>query len=91
MTLRGLDNWTNQTLGTGSESVAATSDESGWRPTASELEPGFASIDPQGYAATEVWGSDESEVAIGCAGSDHNDTIPSPPPELDSAPFQLEF
>jgi hypothetical protein len=76
----------NQVANGGRETI----DESGSWPTKSEIEPGFDSIAPLPHAATDFFSTDDFELTLGGGGSDRYDTIPSPPPELESAPGQDE-
>lgn len=62
-------------------------DASGSWPTRSELEPGFDTIVPRPYAASDFWSADDVDLALGHFGVERNDTIPCPPPELESAPL----
>ncbi len=91
MTLPGLTSRAKQALNSLSERVGAYPDESGSWPTKGELEPGYASINPQTYSpTTALWGSEDFDLTLNFGSSERNDTIPSPPPELDSAPWQDE-
>lgn len=90
MTLPGLSTRTEQALNSVSERAGAYSDESGSWPTRGELEPGYASINPRTYSRTDFWGAEDFELTLSFGSSESNDTIPSPPPELDSAPCQDE-
>jgi hypothetical protein len=90
MTPRPLGNRAKQALNSVSDRPGTFAEASGAWPTAGELEPGFASIDPQAHVATEVWGSEDFDLGLVCGASDRRDTIPSPPPEFESAPSQDE-
>jgi hypothetical protein len=86
MTMRGLDAQAELKLepfdGVGSGTYA----ESGSWPTRGEI---FDTIVPQPWAASDFWGSDDFDLMS--AHGDRHDTIPSPPPELDSSPIHFKF
>jgi hypothetical protein len=88
MKLLGLAGPAEQILKRVTPGGRETIDESGSWPTKSELEPGFDSIAPLPHAVSDFWGPDDVELTLGGGGSDRYDTIPSPPPELESAPGQ---
>ncbi|HEY5957657.1 MAG TPA: hypothetical protein VIV60_13930 [Polyangiaceae bacterium] len=91
MTLRGFGNRVEQALNSVRRGRQyGGSEESGAWPTSRELEPGFASIDPLERGAGVLFASDEMDFLGRGAGADRHDTIPSPPPELESAPWHDE-
>jgi hypothetical protein len=65
-------------------------DVSGAWPTANELEPGFVSFNPPARDTERPLIDDDLFMMPSYTVSDRNDTIPSPPPDLDSAPWQDE-
>jgi hypothetical protein len=90
MKLLGLAGPAAQALNQATKGGREALDESGTWPTKSELEPGFDSIAPLSHAIADFWGDDDFELALGGRGGDGYDTIPSPPPELESAPAHDE-
>jgi len=75
-------------------------------PTAAELEPGYASIEPgplsgkalgmSSYEArfrgdlTEFFEPDDTDTLRIFPSADRHDTVPAPPPDLESAPWHDE-
>jgi hypothetical protein len=92
MTLRGLGNRVEQALNSVrvGRQYGTGADESGAWPTSRELERGFASIDPLERDATNWFASDDVDFLGRPGVVDRHDTIPSPPPELESAPWHDE-
>jgi hypothetical protein len=86
--LRGLGSRAEQALDAVSQRLAQGRDRSGSWLKAAELELGSAGIDPSAPDADICSG--DLDILRVYAESDRNDTIPSPPPELESAPWQDE-
>lgn len=82
--LRGLGNRVDQALNSVTRGRQHGRDESGSWPTSKAREAGFSSV------AAEPRPEDLEPGASIFGPVDTHDTIPSPPPELDSAPWQDE-
>jgi hypothetical protein len=88
MTIRGLGSRVDQALNSVTRGRQYGSEQSGSWPTAAELESGN---EPLSAETNELLlGSKDLDVMRVYPGSERNDTIPSPPPELESAPWQDE-
>ena len=87
MNFRGMGYRAEQALNSISKAYQQGPNESGSWPTARELEPGFSSIDQLCREPGDCWAAEDALLG---SGSDRNDTIPSPPPELESAPWHDE-
>jgi hypothetical protein len=86
--LRGLGSRAEQALDSVNQRLQQARERSGSWLTANELELGSVGIDP--FSPELDDGAGDLDMLRVYAASDRNDTIPSPPPELESAPWQDE-
>ena len=87
---RGLGNRVEKALDSVRSGRQYGSDSSGAWPKGKQIDLDDAGLDSATRVRSEIACADEFDGMRVYAGSDCNDTIPSPPPELESAPWHDE-